>query len=370
MIQPREASPIRSDIQGLRGVAIGLVVISHFFPGFLPGGFIGVDIFFVISGFVITQQIISSERSGFKERLIEFYAKRVRRILPSATLVIWITLTVNWLLLGPVYTKTAARDGFFATVFLANVHFENSSLDYFNTTANSSMFSHFWSLSIEEQFYLFWPLIVIGLLMFASSLRVTLLTVGILAGASLAYALYSVDISETARFFSSAARFWELLAGGFLAFLVTRFKLPHLHSFLFLTFVLVLAIVIAPTLYWPNFITIAIVLATAAVLTPNASSRYFDILKTRVLVFLGDISYVLYLWHWPVLMIIKEYYFGLTPFRTLIALVASLALAISTHYLLEKPIRRSPWVALHPRMTILIGVSTITITASSMWVLQ
>jgi len=370
MIQSRGASPIRSDIQGLRGVAVALVVTSHFMPGLLPGGFIGVDIFFVISGFVITQQIIKSQRSGFKERLIEFYAKRVRRILPSATLVIWITLTVNWLLLGPVYTKTAARDGFFATIFLANSHFENSSLDYFNTTANSSMLSHFWSLSIEEQFYIFWPLIVIGLLLLASSLRVPLLTVGILATASLAFALYSVDISETARFFSSAARFWELLAGGFLAFLLTRFQLPHLHSFFFLTFVLALAILIEPTLYWPNFITIAIVLATAAVLTPNASSRHIDLLNTRVLVFLGDISYVLYLWHWPVLKIIKEYYFGLTPFRTLIALVSSLALAILTHYFLERPIRRSAWVALHPCMTILIGVSTITITASSMLVLQ
>jgi len=370
MIQPQEASPIRSDIQGLRGVAVALVVIGHFMPELLPGGFIGVDIFFVISGFVITQQIINSQRSGFKERLIEFYAKRVRRILPSATLVIWITLTVNWLLLGPVYSKTAARDGFFAPVFLANSHFENLSLDYFNTTANTSMFSHFWSLSIEEQFYLFWPLVLIGLLMLASSLRVTLLTVGILAGPSLAFALYSVDVSETARFFSSAARFWELLAGGFLAFLLTCFKLLHLHSFFFLTFVLALAILTEPTLYWPNFITIVIVLVTAAVLTPNASSRHFDLLKTRVLIFLGDISYVLYLWHWPVLMIIKEYYFGLTPFHTSIALVASLALAISTHYLLERPIRRSAWVALHPRMTILIGVSTIMITASSMLVLQ
>lgn len=370
MIQPREASPIRSDIQGLRGVAVGLVVISHFFPGLLPGGFIGVDIFFVISGFVITQQIIGSERSGFKVRLVEFYAKRVRRILPSATLVIWLTIAVNWFLLGPVYTKTAARDGFFATVFLANVHFENSSLDYFDTTANTSMFSHFWSLSIEEQFYLFWPLIVIGIFILTLSLRTTLISIGILAGISLSYAIFSLQASDTPQFFSSGARFWELLAGGFLAFAVTRFKLPHLHSLVFLTFIVVMAIVIQPTLRWPNLITIAIVVSTAAVLTPEANSRHFDIFKTRVLVFLGDISYVLYLWHWPVLMIVKEYYFGLTPLRTYIALVISLLLAITTHFLLEKPIRRSAWVAEHPRMTLTMGTATITITALSMLAIQ
>jgi peptidoglycan/LPS O-acetylase OafA/YrhL len=370
MTQSREASPIRSDIQGLRGVAVSLVVISHFFPGLLPGGFIGVDIFFVISGFVITQQIIGSERSRFKDRLIEFYAKRVRRILPSATLVIWLTIAVNWFLLGPVYTKTAIRDGFFATVFLANVHFENSSLDYFNTTANSSMFSHFWSLSIEEQFYLFWPVIVIGFLILTLSLRITLVSIGILSALSLIYALYSLVASETPRFFSSGARFWELLAGGFLAFAVTRLKLPHLHSLIFLSLVATLAALTQPTLRWPNLITLAIVITTAAVLTPESKGEHFDILKTRPLVFLGNISYVLYLWHWPVLMIVKEYYFGLTPLRTLSALTISLILAITTHYLLEKPIRKSSWVAKHPRITLVAGISTITITATSMLALQ
>jgi peptidoglycan/LPS O-acetylase OafA/YrhL len=370
MSQTREASLIRSDIQGLRGVAVGLVVISHFVPDLLPGGFIGVDIFFVISGFVITQQIINSQRSGFKNRLIEFYAKRVRRILPSATLVIWLTIAFNWLFLGPVYTKTAARDGFFATIFLANSHFEKSSLDYFNTTTNSSMFSHFWSLSIEEQFYLFWPLIVIGLLILTPSLRMALLPIGILAVASLAYALNSLGTSETPLFFSSLARFWELLAGGFLAFIVTRFSLPHLHTLVFLTFILALAIFTEPTMYWPNLLTLAIVIATAGVLVPEANAGHFDLLKTRILVFLGDISYVLYLWHWPVLIIVKEYYFGLTLLRTSMALGISLVLAISTHYLLERPIRRSAWVQQHPRMTLLTGISTITITAASMLVYQ
>jgi peptidoglycan/LPS O-acetylase OafA/YrhL len=370
MIQFREASPIRADIQGLRGVAVGLVVISHFIPELLPGGFIGVDIFFVISGFVITQQIISSERSGFKDRLVEFYAKRIRRILPSATLVIWLTIAVNWLLLGPVYTKTAARDGFFATLFLANSHFENSSLDYFNTTSNSSMFSHFWSLSIEEQFYLFWPLIVIGIVILAPSLRITLLPIGILATASLAYAIYTLEATKTPQFFSSGARFWELLVGGFLASVVTRSRLPQLHSLVFLTFVLALAVFTEPTMYWPNFLTIAIVLATAGVLVPKVSTHQFDFLKMRILVFLGDISYVLYLWHWPVLMIVKEYYFGLTPFRTSMALVISLALATATHYLLERPIRRSMWVAGHSQLSLLIGISTIAITATSMLALQ
>ena len=150
--------PHKREIQGLRAVAVLAVIINHTFPGLLPGGFIGVDIFFLISGFLITKQLLSlakSERS--LSALGIFYARRVKRILPSALLVIWVTIFLAFKYLGPVIGNETLRDGRWATIFFANFHFNSIKVDYFAQGVSAPLLQHYWSLAVEEQFYLFWP---------------------------------------------------------------------------------------------------------------------------------------------------------------------------------------------------------------------
>ena len=207
----------RSDIQGLRGVAVIFVIIGHVYPSVLPGGFIGVDAFFVISGYVITEQLKSLWLSNQKNLLASFYTRRILRIFPSALIVVSTTVLATRVLLGPVFGADTATDGFWSTVFLANFHFAALSQDYFASGVPQSAMQHYWSLSIEEQFYLLWPLIFIVLAKYALVKRYHILFVGALLLGSFAFCIANLYLLNGQNFFNSGARAWQLLAGCLLA---------------------------------------------------------------------------------------------------------------------------------------------------------
>ena len=333
-------SKYRPDIDGLRAVAILSVVIFHAFPENMPGGFIGVDIFFVISGFLISTIIFSSlERDRFS--LFEFYVRRIRRIFPALILVLVACLALGLFVLFPSEYKqlgkhTAAGAGFIQNIILWREG------GYFESAAETKPLLHLWSLAIEEQFYILWPL----LLAFVwkrhwSFLKIT----AIIAAASFAVNIYLMHSNPTAAFFLPMSRFWELMIGGVLAFISlhrSHFIDRHKNGQSILGFVLILAglLFLNKGLDFPGWWALLPTLGAFFVISagPNAWLNE-KLLANKLMVWIGLISYPLYLWHWPIFSYLRILERDDSKLEMLGALVSAVFLAWLTYRFVEKPFR-------------------------------
>jgi peptidoglycan/LPS O-acetylase OafA/YrhL len=318
----------RSDIQGLRAIAVMLVIAGHLFPLSVKGGFVGVDIFFVISGFVITMQMGKLYEANPSTFLRVFYSKRVKRILPAALLVSVASIFATTYLLGPVAGNEAKVDGGWTTIFFGNFHFHETALNYFETGTQQSPLQHYWSLSIEEQFYLIWPVLFLIMAMKAKSLRAKQL----------------------------------ILLGITLSSLFT----PKNLIFLSLGILLLSSILIMPTMQWPGLLSIPIALATSVLLVNNPRIVQVRLLNNRLLVYVGNLSYLLYLWHWPIFVIIKALSTSFGNIEKLNVLTLTVFLSVITHHFFENPIRFS--TTSKPRTTIALGVSAIAVLSSFLFI--
>jgi peptidoglycan/LPS O-acetylase OafA/YrhL len=339
----RVTEKYRPDIDGLRAIAVGSVVAFHTFPNFFKGGYVGVDIFFVISGYLISGIIVDAvERDRFS--YLDFYIRRIRRIFPALVIVIAATLVVGWYVLLPdeferLGKHLAAGAGFATNLVLW------SEAGYFDVSSDTKPLLHLWSLAIEEQFYILWPLILGLVWRRKRGLLVATLSI---AAISFAYNVISVVHHPVAAFYSPLARFWELMLGGILAYLVRQKGewLAQFHALraaggLLLIGVSVFALnrEFAFPGYWALFPTVGAFLVISAGFT-NWISRY--VLGNRLMVGVGLISYPLYLWHWPILVFAKIVKGGLlTPTDRVTAIAASVALAFLTYRFIEYPIRHS-----------------------------
>ena len=333
----------RPDIDGLRAIAVLSVVIYHAFPNTLKAGFMGVDIFFVISGYLISSIIFENlDRGSFS--FGQFYGRRIKRIFPALTLVLLSCLVFGWFgLLGDEFKQLgkhmAAGAGFVSNFFL----WQESG--YFNNAAETKPLLHLWSLAIEEQFYIFWPLIV-----WVTWKRKTLFLIvfiGLIV-ASLAYNVHLVRLDPTATFFSPATRIWELLAGVLLAYMRVRPTAwqPSQRQLQIASTLGVLLLAIG--FYridrgrpYPGTWALLPILGSFCLIFagPTAWFNRF-VLSNRLLVWIGLISFPLYLWHWPILSLIRIVESGAPePYFRNIALVLSVLLAWATYYFVEKPIR-------------------------------
>ena len=225
----------RGDIQGLRAVAVLLVALGHAGVSFLQGGYVGVDVFFVLSGFLITGLLISEARTRRHVSLIDFYLRRARRILPAATLTLVATDLAVYHLLNFVRAKQYLQDSISSAIFGANIHFASIGTNYFAQGQPPSPFQHFWSLSVEEQFYVVWPtlfILVLGLSFRRYAMRPAwirerainrvLVVVALIAGVSLVFSILYTSQNPAAAYFSTPARVWELGLGACLALGATR----------------------------------------------------------------------------------------------------------------------------------------------------
>jgi peptidoglycan/LPS O-acetylase OafA/YrhL len=212
-----EMSRFRGDIEGLRGVAVLLVVFGHL-TGWPRGGFIGVDVFFVISGFLITGLLVSERERTGRISIRGFYARRARRLLPAGILVLALTDLAAAVLLLPSRAHETFVDSVWAFGFLANVHFAQLGTDYFSLTRAPSAVQHYWSLSVEEQFYLVWPCLILLTFGIAkrAGRRALVVVTAVVVAASLAWSVISTANSPASAYFSSPARAWELGAGALL----------------------------------------------------------------------------------------------------------------------------------------------------------
>ena len=342
MIQHYPIHPkYRPDIDGLRAIAILAVVGFHAFPEWVQGGFVGVDIFFVISGFLISSIIFGNlEKNSFSYR--DFYARRIKRIFPALILVLATSYALGWYLLLPDEFKQLGKHIAAGAGFVSNLVLWNEA-GYFDNASSTKPLLHLWSLGIEEQFYIFWPLLL-GLVW---KRRLNFLAITILiAVASFALNVFTVSSDQVADFYSPLSRFWELMAGGVLAYLTLHkpHHLPkntNLQSIIGLLLIVVAAASIDQASAFPGWW--AVLPTAGAFLLISAQptawvNRY--LLGNRVLVWIGLVSYPLYLWHWTILSFLRITESGLPPVGIRIAAVlASLLLAWLTYWAIEKPVR-------------------------------
>ena len=329
----------RSDVDGLRAVAVMLVVNFHGFPDAMPGGFIGVDIFFVISGFLITS-IIARELSADRFSLITFYNRRVRRIFPALIVVLCTVLVLGWLWMLPAPYAALSRDVAASAAFAANIALLLQS-GYFDIESAKKPLLHLWSLGIEEQFYLFWPLI----LMLAARLRWRLLWVAAAIGAAsflLNVALIRSD--PVATFYLPFTRACELLAGAALACGWSRIDQGETASNRRAVVGLVLIAIALATLNvhraFPGWWALLPVAGSALLLSAPAAWINRAVLSWPPMVWIGLISYPLYLWHWPLLVMFAIIKFEpLTLIDRELILLLSALLAWGTYWFIERPFR-------------------------------
>ncbi len=230
-----EGHALRTDIQGLRAVAVSLVVIYHLVPSSLTGGFSGVDVFFVISGFLITLHLMQKPPSGGRD-LAKFWGRRIRRLLPASLLVLTTTLVMSRLVAPDTQWGNTASQARAATLYVVNWLLARDSVDYLAAENAPSPVQHFWSLSVEEQFYFVWPILILGMVLLARRYRwnrdlAVLGGLGVLVVVSLSYSIWETAHNPAAAYFVTPTRMWELGIGGLLAVVVAvrqRRHLPHL----------------------------------------------------------------------------------------------------------------------------------------------
>ncbi len=369
MARADRTDTFRPDIEGLRGIAVLLVLLFHASLAGLSGGFIGVDVFFVISGFLITGLLVRERERTGRIGFRAFYARRVRRLLPAGMLALVVTLGASFLLIAPLDRASAALDAAAAALSVGNIRFALASGDYFAAVGEPSPFLHFWSLAVEEQFYLVWPALVV----IAAALGGVRRGLGVALVAVIA-ASFAADLVVTREavgwaFYSLPTRAWQLALGGLLA--VAARPLDGVPSPLRaclgwagLAALAAAAVAFDGSLAYPGAWALAPTVATGALIVAGTARRGPALLlTTRPLRFLGRISYSLYLWHWPILMLPAAAIDGELPPVERVAL-ASLAVAVAwaSWRFVEEPFRIGfPSLAGHPGRTILAGAAAIVL---------
>lgn len=338
----------RPDIDGLRAVAVLPVVLYHAGLSGISGGFLGVDVFFVISGFLITS-IVATELSENRFSLWSFYERRARRILPALTVVVLSTFVFGWFFLLPGEYLTLGQSALGAALFLSNVYF-TLTLDYFGPAAEYAPLLHTWSLAVEEQFYLFFPPLL-ALLFARWNKRVAFWAVAVLSVLSLAAAAVMLPIKPDWVFYLIFFRAWEMGIGALLA--LGKFPAPRNRlAREFIGVAGLLAIVIPYGLYdsstpFPGLAAIPPVVGAMAIIYVGANglaSTVSSFLANRVFVWVGLISYSLYLWHWPILSFLRigRAEVSLPLSLSVIAVVASVVVAWASYRFVEHPFRARP----------------------------
>lgn len=327
-------------IDGLRAIAVLSVILFHAFPNTVPGGFIGVDIFFVISGYLITNIIVTQGSSGtfsFKD----FYARRIRRIFPALIIVLVSVYALGWFVMLAEEFKQLGKHIAAGAGFVANWAYWLES-GYFDELHELKPLLNLWSLGVEEQFYIFWPCIILLLIRMRVNLRGVLF---FLVGISFLLNIFCIKDHQSATFYLPFSRFWELGLGGILAVekdAISKLKFNTSLSFIFGALAIFASIfLLSSKSLFPGWAALVPVLGTALILmSMQAGSIGSTLLSNRLLVYLGLISYPLYLWHWPVLSLARLIKgIPLSSIESIVLLIVSVLLAFLTYFLLEKRVR-------------------------------
>ncbi len=353
-------APFRPDVEGLRALAIVLVLLCHAGIGFAAGGYVGVDVFFVISGFVITRMLVAELDATGRLSLSGFYARRVKRLMPQALTVMLAVVVAASLLLSPLGAESVAGDVKAAGVYAMNFRLSAGAVDYFATGEDRPL-DHFWSLAVEEQFYLAWPLLLLVVAWRGGSRthRRLLLAMGAIAAVSLAHAIGQAATSPEQAYFSPAARAWELALGGIVAIALLGRSLGRRWAAAAAwaggAAIAVAATRFGPATAVPGLPALLPTLGAAALLaagSSGAASLPTRGLSTRPARWIGRMSYAWYIWHWPVLVFAAAPLGPLSTPGAIAVTMASLLPAMAAHRWIEEPMRRSRIHVRRPRLTL------------------
>lgn len=331
----------RADIDGLRALAVLSVVAFHAFPSLIVGGFIGVDIFFVISGFLISGIIFSNlEHTSFS--IVEFYRRRIRRIFPALLLVLISSFLFGWFFLLSDEYRALGKHIFAGSIFFSNFALWKES-GYFDISSELKPLLHLWSLAIEEQFYIIWPL----LMAFVWKRKWSFVAItAVIAAASFGFSIYTISKDPTAAFFSPFARIWELMLGSLLAYITLhkpRINTQHQNLQSTLGFALIACSLIFTnsTSDFPGWWALLPTFGAFFIISAGPATWFNHyILSSKLMVWFGLISYPLYLWHWPILSFAATLNNGTPAISIRLAVViASIFLAWLTYKFVEQPIR-------------------------------
>ncbi|MGA8113820.1 MAG: acyltransferase family protein [Actinocatenispora sp.] len=343
----------RGDVEGLRAVAIGAVLLYHAGVAPLTGGYIGVDVFFVISGFLITGLLLREATRTGSVSFTAFYARRMKRLLPMTLLVLAVVVVASWLVMSPVDRKVIAWDVIAAALYVVNWRLAGQAVDYSALGAHASPVQHFWSLAVEEQFYIVWPLLVLLVAVACrgrspARLRGSLAVVlGVLCAASLAYSIYLTHVEAGAAYFSTLTRSWELAVGGLVA-LCPRLRLPRrlggILALVGIGLILVSIVDFNDDTRFPGAVALLPVLGTATVILVGSAST--DTMVARVLSLpplrhVGRVSYSWYLWHWPAIVFVTAWLGTLSTRLSVLVALLSYVPALLTYQLVENRFRHA-----------------------------
>ena len=361
----------RSDIQGLRALAILLVVGFHVGVPGMAGGFIGVDVFFTISGYLITSLLVSELQRTGRINLFNFYARRARRLLPASILITIVTLGAAFLFYSPKEIINVANTAIYSNLFSSNIWFIKKSSDYFAADAKLNPLLHTWSLGVEEQFYFLWPVAIYFSLFMVRSLRNLALVLVVITVASFVFCLNWTDSHKSLAFYGSPARAWEFGLGG-LASLLPESRRSWVAWLLPLLGWIGLAAVLASTSYltvlrpFPGAAALAPVAGTVVLLLAGpvpckwGASR---ILSTAPMWGIGQLSYSWYLWHWPVLVFALVQNPELSLSGHILWAMLALVIAAVTYFFVEAPIRASSALKLRPLLS--LGLALVLIAGAA-----
>lgn len=371
--EPRR-STYRADIQGLRAAAVVLVIMDHAgVPGF-GGGFIGVDIFFVISGFVITGLLLREPAQGITGNLRYFYARRIRRIVPAATVTLVVTVLAAYLLLGANFESTLLVDVRWASLFGANFRLINTGSNYFVPGVAPSLITHFWTLAVEEQFYLCYPLVVFSFAALAPRRHRAIwlamfLLIAIALSAWWSYRL--TYLNAVAAYYSPFTRFWELALGGLVALVPVTLAQRSPRSNTAAAAVALVALGAAAwrlngndpfpgvLAWWPCGAS-AVLLWTGEASVRGAPASW---LSWRPLRYIGDLSYSLYLWHYVWLMLPLQRVQPISsPLARVVEVAGATVCAMVSYHLVENPIRHSRYLADDGWATLLLLLACVALS--------
>ncbi len=340
-----EGMAYRPDIDGLRAIAVLAVVFYHAGWAAFAGGFTGVDIFFAISGYLITRIIADGIASG-TFRFQDFYDRRIRRIFPAIFFMLPIVLGAGYLFLAPADYQTLARSAVWTVAFVSNVFFMNNT-GYFDASSDTMALLHTWSLAVEEQFYVVWPLVLILLAKFMRpTSRPFLLAIAVLAMLSFVWSAYTTHDEAHAAFYLAWSRAWELLAGGCLALLVLPAWPKWLVEIAALAGLVLIGwgiFALTDAMPYPGVNALYPVAGASLLLFSGPATLVARILSIAPLRAVGKISYSLYLWHWPVFVFYRQYTNGapIEPVAAIILVTLAVGIAALSWAFIETPFRRS-----------------------------
>lgn len=363
----------RKDIDGLRAIAVLLVVAFHAGIPFFDSGFVGVDVFFVLSGFLITGILSKEADDRGTVRLGRFYTRRLRRLLPASSITVLVTMLASFLLISALSWRQVAETSAAAALYASNLFFAREANDYFAADAETNPLLHFWSLAVEEQFYIVWPLLILGLSRFGSKVRL-----GGLAALTVASFVHSVMLTSAATpwaYYSPLSRAWEFSIGGILALALPAglSKLSAMTreavAWTGLALVLGSLFVIGPTTPFPGVAALPTVIGTCLAIVAMVDDRgpLGRVLLSWPFQQLGALSYSWYLWHWPFLVVGQLALGSTAPALRITLAAASLLVAAASYYLVEKPVRFAPRLtASHAPNWAMAGITIVALLGASL----